>query len=533
VYGWQLTLIVISYLPIVFFVNIIVGKLQAASAGKELDAYAKAASVVEEALNGVRTVYAFGGEKVEVDRYAKLLQPAKEAAKRKGLYSSISDGVTRFLFFVSCALSFWFGVQWVLRDRDNIDKQYTPATLLIIFFSLVSAADNCSETTPFLLTFSVARGSAKSIFAVIDRMSTIDPVNNNGEKFGPNDVNGHIEFRNVCFSYPSRPDVQILHDFNLVIVPGQTVALVGNSGNGKSTCLHLLERFYDPIKGEVLLDGQNLKSLNIHSLRSCIANVGQEPVLFSTTIGENIRYGNPNATDEHIMEAAKSSGAHDFISELSQGYDTPVGSNGSQLSGGQKQRIAIARALVQNPKILLLDEATSALDYQSEKYIQETLDRASKGRTTIVVSHRLSAIKGADRILFIEKGRVVEEGTHEQLLELKGRYYDMVKSEDLDKKIYRKRKSITNNSHNEQTANYEDSLDERSNDSDDSIIEDEVNSEDKPKEDIKYWHNFLRILRLAKPEWKNLTTAICSAFIVGSAFPLFSVVFAEVYGVCG
>lgn len=326
-----------------------------------------------------------------------------------------------------------------------------------------------------------------------------------------------------------------MNDFNLEIVPGQTVALVGNSGNGKSTCLHLLQRFYDPNKGEVLLDGQNLKLLNIHALRSCIATVGQEPVLFSTTIADNIRYGNPNATDEQIIEAAKNSGAHDFITELSQGYDTLVGNNGSQISGGQKQRIAIARAIVQNPKILLLDEATSALDYQSEKYIQKTLDRASKGRTTIIVSHRLSAIKSANRILFIEKGSVIEEGTHEELLQLKGRYYDMVKSEDLDRKFSRKRKSTTSNSHKEQST-IDNNLPDEQSDSDghsnDSFMSGEEESEDKPKEDIKYLQNFIRILRLAKPEWKSLTIAICSAFIVGSAFPLFSVVFAEVYGVC-
>lgn len=230
-----------------------------------------------------------------------------------------------------------------------------------IFFSLVSAADNIAETTPFLLTFSVARGSAKSIFAVIDRVSQIDPLNQSGIKLNASNVNGEIEFRNIHFSYPSRPNVQIFRDYNLKINSGESVAFVGHSGNGKSTVINLLQRFYDPNHGEILLDGQNISLLNIESLRSCIATVGQEPVLFSTTIGENIRYGNPQASQADIIEAAKNSGAHEFISRLVNGYDTLVGSNGSQLSGGQKQRIAIARALVQNPKILLLDEATSAL----------------------------------------------------------------------------------------------------------------------------------------------------------------------------
>lgn len=326
-----------------------------------------------------------------------------------------------------------------------------------------------------------------------------------------------------------------MHDFNLKIEPGQTVALVGHSGNGKSTCLHLLERFYDPNKGEVLLDGHDIKSLNIHSLRSCIATVGQEPVLFSTTIAENIRYGNPDATNEQIIEAAKKSGAHDFIIGLSDEYETLVGSNGSQLSGGQKQRIAIARALIQNPKILLLDEATSALDYQSEKYIQETLDRASEGRTTIVVSHRLSAIRSADRILYIEKGKVIEEGTHNELLERKGRYYDMIKTEDVDDKVEqtqkRKRKSITKTVRKERKISRKESFDEKLADESDtsSIEETEINTE---KEKVEYLRNFIRILKLTAPNWKGLSIAICSSFIVGSAFPLFSVVFAEVYGVC-
>ncbi|XP_031626071.1 multidrug resistance protein homolog 65-like [Contarinia nasturtii] len=530
IYGWQLTIIVISYLPLVFFANIFIGKLQAKAAENELDAYAKAANVVEETLNAIRTVLAFGGENVEIERYTKLLYPSREAAKRKGLYSSISDGVTRFLFFISCALSFWIGVQWVFRDRDSTDKDYTPASLLIIFFSLVSAADNIAETTPFLLTFSVARGSAKGIFAVIDRISSIDPIDNSGEKLKPNDINGSIEFRNVHFNYPSR-DVQILQNFNVKIKHGETVALVGKSGSGKSTCIQLLQRFYDPDKGAVLLNDRNLKSLNIHSLRSTIAIVSQEPVLFSTTIKENIRYGNPSATDRQVIDAAQMSGAHDFVSELSLGYDTLV--NDSQLSGGQKQRIAIARALVQNPKILLLDEATSALDYQSEKYIQKTLDRVSKGRTTIVVSHRLSALKSVQRILYIEKGRIVEEGTHEELFKMKGRYYEMVKTDNNHtKQFIRNRKSTTDSSNNEQSSDKEnDFLDETSNaNSNESLVDHILEKDEKVEEEVKYVHNFIRILKLAKPDWPLLAIAVLSSFIVGSAFPLFSVVFAEVYG---
>lgn len=333
---------------------------------------------------------------------------------------------------------------------------------------------------------------------------------------------------------------------SLKIEAGQTIALVGDSGNGKSTCLQLLQRFYDPDKGEISIDGCDIRSINIGSLRSKIATVGQEPVLFSTTIAENIRYGNPNANEKEITLAAQDAGAHDFVMQLPHGYNTMVGEKGSQLSGGQKQRIAIARALVQNPKILLLDEATSALDYQSEKYIQETLDRASKGRTTIVVSHRLSAIRDADRILFIDKGQVIEEGTHNELCERKGQYFEMISSSEHiheteeTKQLKKNRKKVLkknqlnqkrneNRLKNEAQLNRIDSRDSISSASSDD--DDESEGGDDNREHIKYWDNFKRILVLVKPDWMILSLAVLSSFIIGSSFPLFSVVFSEVYGV--
>lgn len=314
---------------------------------------------------------------------------------------------------------------------------------------------------------------------------------------------------------------------NLKIEASQTVALVGLSGNGKSTCLHLLQRFYDPTKGAVLIDDCDIRSLNINSLRSNIATVGQEPVLFSMTIGENIRYGLPSATDEQVIAAAQSSGAHDFISRLPQGYNTMVGESGSQFSGGQRQRIAIARALVQNPKILLLDEATSALDYHSEKYVQETLDRASEDRTTIVVSHRMSAIKNADRIVFIEKGQVVEDGTHSELIASKGRYYEMVKSTHNDLEA-----SDDPPEYEESNLAHANDVKCRNNEGNHQFSR-EITAEEIPveKESVQYWKSFKRILKLVKPDWIILAIAIISAIILGFSLPLFSVVFSEVYAV--
>lgn len=321
---------------------------------------------------------------------------------------------------------------------------------------------------------------------------------------------------------------------------GETIALVGNSGNGKSTCLQLLERFYDPDQGDIIIDGCDIKQLNLDFLRSSIASVGQEPVLFSTTIGENIRYGNPEASDKEVIAAAKDSGAHDFIVNLPLGYNTLVGEKGSQMSGGQKQRIAIARALIQNPKILLLDEATSALDYQSEKVVQETLDRVCKGRTTIVVSHRLSAIRGADRIVFIDKGHAIEDGTHSELIASKGYYYDMITAGNLEDEIEADEKPFVDEKNNRITEYHEkvngkQLFDEQENPQDyfRDIPVDITTKKDskKDKSDIKYGKALSRILSMTRSDWLNLFMGSVSAILIGSALPIFAILFAEVYGV--
>lgn len=307
----------------------------------------------------------------------------------------------------------------------------------------------------------------------------------------------------------------------MTLQSGETVALVGNSGNGKSTCLQILQRFYDPDQGEVLIDGFDIKHLNLNSLRSKIAAVGQEPVLFSTSIGENIRYGNPDATDREIIQSAQDAGAHDFIIRLPMGYNTLVGDKGSQLSGGQKQRIAIARALIQNPKILLLDEATSALDYQAEKFVQKTLDRASEGRTTIVVSHRLSAIRSANRIVFIDKGKVIEDGTHSELIALKGRYHDMMKTHfgnecEIDETV-----DHCEEKRSSETYRLSDSF----------SLENRSNYSEINQTEINYWKNFKRIVKLVRPNWLILFFAMIASIVIGTSLPLFSIFFAEVYGV--
>ena len=254
--------------------------------------------------------------------------------------------------------------------------------------------------------------------------SLIDPSSEEGET--PEKIDSSIQFKGITFSYPTRPDIEVLKGFSLDIAVGKTYALVGASGCGKSTTIQLLQRFYDPSSGEVLVGGKDIRTLNIKWLRQHIGVVSQEPVLFDTTIAENILYGKDGATQEEVKEAAVCANAHDFISKLPDGYSTQVGEGGVQLSGGQKQRIAIARALIRDPKILLLDEATSALDTESESIVQQALDSARAGRTTIIIAHRLSTIQNADLIASIRDGKIVEMGTHSELMDKEGLYYDLV-----------------------------------------------------------------------------------------------------------
>jgi len=268
--------------------------------------------------------------------------------------------------------------------------------------------------------------SAARIFSILDRKSLIDSSSKTGLQVNNLD-DASVKFEGIKFSYPLRPQVQILKQLDLTVENGLTVALVGNSGCGKSTCIQLLQRFYEASDGFVRFGGHNIRELNIQWLREQMGLVSQEPVLFNCSILDNIAYGNNNREVhmDEVIQAAKQANIHNFISALPQGYNTMVGNKGTHLSGGQKQRIAIARALIRNPKILLLDEATSALDSESEKLVQEALDKAAKNRTTIIIAHRLSTIQNADCIVFIDRGQVVEVGTHQELLEKKGYYYNL------------------------------------------------------------------------------------------------------------
>ncbi|XP_076760464.1 multi drug resistance 49 isoform X2 [Xylocopa sonorina] len=536
IYGWKLTLVVLSCAPIIVIATAVVAKVQSSLTALELNAYGQAGNVAEEVLGAIRTVIAFNGEQKEVDRYAEKLVPAEKTGIRRGMWSGVGGGVMWFIIYISYAVAFWYGVQLILEDRPKEVKEYTPAVLVIVFFGVLAGAQNMGLTSPHLEAFAVARGSAAAIFQVLDRQPAIDSLSKEGQRLPS--VTGEIEFKNVHFQYPARKDVKVLQGLNLKINRGETVALVGGSGCGKSTCLQLIQRLYDPVKGQVLLDGVDISKLNVQWLRSHIGVVGQEPVLFDTTIRENIRYGNDSITEEEMIKAAKEANAHDFINKLTEAYDSPVGERGSQMSGGQKQRIAIARALVKRPAILLLDEATSALDLHSEATVQRALDAASKGRTTIVVTHRLSTITNADRIVFIKEGQVVEQGTHEELLALGKHYYGLVSADAsatarakatasaaktvtaaIPKQkppMKRQFSTLSMHSHRLSLAGASDTSENQ--------LEEHEKAYDAP---------MMRIFGLNKPEWPFNLIGCLAAAMVGASFPAFAVLFGEVYYVLG
>ncbi|XP_029392596.1 bile salt export pump [Mus pahari] len=417
--GWKLTLVILAVSPLIGIGAAVIGLSVAKFTELELKAYAKAGSIADEVLSSIRTVAAFGGENKEVERYEKNLLFAQRWGTWKGMVMGFFTGYMWCLIFFCYALAFWYGSRLVLDEEE-----YTPGTLIQVFLCVIISAMNIGHASSCLEIFSTGCSAASSIFQTIDRQPVIDYMSGDGYKLDR--IKGEIEFHNVTFHYPSRPDVTILNNLSMVIKSGETTALVGSSGAGKSTALQLIQRFYDPCEGMVTLDGHDIRSLNIRWLRDQIGVVEQEPVLFSTTIAENIRFGKEDATMEDIVQAAKDANAYNFIMALPQQFDTLVGEGGGQMSGGQKQRVAIARALIRKPKILLLDMATSALDNESEAKVQGALNKSQHGHTIISVAHRLSTVRSADVIIGFERGTAVERGTHEELLERKGVYFMLV-----------------------------------------------------------------------------------------------------------
>ncbi|XP_072175319.1 ATP-dependent translocase ABCB1-like [Diadema setosum] len=416
--SWELTLVIMAVLPVLVISSGFMAHVISVMTTQELKAYSQAGGVAEEVLSCIRTVMAFGGQKKELARYEKELQTAKSAGIKKGITSGVGIGLSYLFYSCTYALSLWYGPKMVSEGR------ITGGDVVTVFFCIWSGSSSIGNLTPSIHAIASARGAAVAIYDVINSEPEIDKRKDKGLK--PKTIEGDIDFRKVRFSYPIRQDVPVLRDLSMSIKSGQRVALVGSSGCGKSTIVKLLLRFYSNTAGHVCVDGIDIRDLNVTWLRENIGVVSQEPNLFNCSIRQNIEYGHEDVSEAEIIEASKKANAHQFISSLPMGYDTLVGERGAQLSGGQKQRVAIARALVRNPRILLLDEATSALDSESEKLVQDALDKAQEGRTTLVIAHRLSTVQNADVIFVVKEGRIVEKGNHKELMATESIYRQLV-----------------------------------------------------------------------------------------------------------
>lgn len=409
--NWRLSAVIFATVPVVTIATRYFGQKIRKLSRSIQDELADSTAVAEDALGAVRLVKAFVREKYEVERYTSAIEKLFKTARRKVVITQLFWAGVGTMFLSTLVIIFWYGGKEVLADR------LTAGDLVAFIIYALNISRSISQTSRLYTAVNTAAGASERIFELLDEIPEIEDAE---QAIELDSIEGNISIQDLTFSYED--DRTILKALNIEVEAGQTIALVGPSGAGKTTLLNLIPRFYDPQNGAILVDGKDIREVKYKSLRNHISIVPQEVHLFSTSIKENIRYGRLDATDEEIIAAAKDANAHDFIYDIPEKYDAMIGEKGVKLSGGQRQRLAIARAILKNPEILLLDEATSSLDSESEAQVQEALYRLMEGRTTFVIAHRLSTVQHADRILVLDKGEIVEEGTHQDLVALGGLY---------------------------------------------------------------------------------------------------------------
>lgn len=420
--SWELTLFVLIMLPLSGFIIGQVGKNLKRDSLESAEQVGRLNSQLEETLGGLRIVKAFNAEKKMMSRYAALTEQIRKTIMKVQGRQQLAHPMSEFLGTAIIAIVLCYGGNLILSHSSSGLTAPVFIYYLLLFYSIINPIKELSRAS-----YNVRKGTA-SLVRIDKILSATNPLVHVESPVHIKEFRSSIEYRNVSFRYSND---YVLRNIDLEIGKGKTVALVGQSGSGKSTLVDLLPRFWDVSEGEILIDGINVKNIELHELRALMGNVNQEAILFNDTFFNNIAFGVENATMEDVVRAAKIANAHDFITATEQGYDTNIGDRGSKLSGGQRQRISIARAILKNPPILILDEATSALDTESEKLVQEALENLMKNRTTIVIAHRLSTIKNADEICVVDHGRIVERGTHAELIALDGVYKKLQQSQSL------------------------------------------------------------------------------------------------------
>ncbi|CAD6194446.1 unnamed protein product [Caenorhabditis auriculariae] len=538
---WQLTLAMMIMVPFLLASMYVSGRMLSRATKSEMTAYSSAGAMANEVIAGIRTVIAFNAQLFEIQRYSQQLTQAQKLGIRKANVLAACSAVPLFLMFASMAAAFWYGTILVA------DGVVGPGGIFGVFWAVLIGTRRLGDAAPHLGAILSARLAARDIFTVIDHEPEINCMQKGGLE--PAEIVGKLTFENIEFTYPTRPETKILKGVSFEVEPGQTVALVGHSGCGKSTAIGLLMRFYDQEAGVIKLDGIPIRDYNIQWLRRTIGIVQQEPICFVATVSENIRMGDDSITDEAVEEACQTANAHEFIMQLSDGYDTVIGAGAVQLSGGQKQRIAIARALVRKPKILLLDEATSALDTESERMVQTALDKASKGRTTLCIAHRLSTIKNADNILVFDHGLIIEQGTHDELMtDDVGVYRGMVKAQEIakgqeDTTLDDVEMEDMIRAFNRDTAQSEEERERRQ-----SLVHDSIRlrqsmistTTQEPEWEVESAReemleeggmeaSLFEILKYSKPEMKSIVVAILFAIVSGFTWPAFSILYGKLF----